>query len=597
MLRFHEDNHLPTRAPALSFGAVRLFSPLRRMLHLRRCSFLVALAALSLVKSQQQQQFLHHNLTLDAGGDILPWLPLPLGSAFSQFAVRAAYWFAHDVPIDPATGLPIFYTHGQIPFVHWPHTPSRFTSWSTAGGAALLAFNGDDALLRAIAVPHSRYMAGANGSAPVGWAWAGAAFASSEPGQLLYRGANSSNFANCGARCCTPGNACPGDGVNNLEPDKAANVGLAYARLFMLYGDEAQLANAVATADALVANEVAPANSTHSPWPFRVAAQSGASIEAYSSSVTDALRLFDALAVIARVSGAAKVPNLTRYLETRGRVLSWLMTVPVTSNAWQGIWEDVPDWATPTDDPSCHTALDAASYLMDAADLAGGPDANTLSAVRKIVDWVVDVFVFEFASSREPAVQWGAYAVSEQACDRNKMAYHTLHFTSVAARLANATANATLRGIAERSVSWSTYVLQDDNQTLIGPVDQSNWLGVGLQLPEYMIASLAPVSAWAAPSEDHIVRSSGLVTSVAFSAAAIAYTTFDPRSLEQLQLGACRRSGVAAGGVPLPRGGGGGGNGGGDNTAGYWTVDESGVGVSIFKSNANDVVVSCAPPS
>jgi hypothetical protein len=551
-------------------------------------SLLAAFTALEHGRAQSQQ-FLHHNLTLDASGAILPWLPLPLGSAFSQFAVRAAYWFAHDVPTDPATGLPIYYTHGQIPFVHWPHTPSRFTSWSTAGGAALYAYNGDDALLRAVAVPHSRYMAGPNGSAPAGWAWAGAPFASSEPGQLLYRGANSSNFADCGAHCCTPGSACPGDGVNNMEPDKAANVGLAYARLFMIFGDEAQLANALVTADALVANEVVPANATHSPWPFRVAAQSGAAVEAYSSSVTDALRLFDAVAVIARVSGAARVPNLGAYTAARNRVLSWMMSVAAVSNAWQGIWEDVPDWASPTDDPSCHTALDAASYLMDAADLAGGQDAATLAAVRRIVDWVVDVFVFEFASDREPAVQWGAYAVSEQSCDRNKMAYHTLHFTSVAARLANATANSTLREIAERSMSWSTYVLQDDNQTLIGPIDQSNWLGVGLQLPEYMIASLASISAWAAPNEDHIVRSSGLVTSVDFAATAIRYSTFDPRSLEQLQLGACRPTGVTAGGVPLPRSGGG-----GDGSAGYWVVDGTGIGVSIFKSDANEVVVSCA---
>ena len=111
-----------------------------------------------------------------------------------------------------------------------------------------------------------------------------------------------------------------------------------------------------------------------------------------------------------------------------------------------------------------------------------------------------------------------------------------------------------------------------------------------------MIASLASISAWAAPNEDHIVRSSGLVTSVDFAATAIRYSTFDPRSLEQLQLGACRPTGVTAGGVPLPRsGGGGGGSGGGaGDAAGYWVVDGTGIGVSIFKSDANEVVVSCA---
>ena len=71
---------------------------------------------------------------------------------------------------------------GQTPFRHWPHTPSRFTSWSAEGGAALLAYNGDDSLITSIATPHSRFMAGPNGSAPAKWAWADAAFASSDPG-------------------------------------------------------------------------------------------------------------------------------------------------------------------------------------------------------------------------------------------------------------------------------------------------------------------------------------------------------------------------------------------------------------------------------
>ncbi len=277
-------------------------------------------------------------------------------------------------------------------------------------------------------------------------------------------------------------------------------------------------------------------------------AQSGAAIEASTSSVTDALRLFDALHVISRVAGAAKVPRLRDYLHaqpraavararagrtvppatpsysppppcahppplpcvwlhvvppnhlclplhagspTSARVIAWLRAFPLASNSWQGVWEVVPVWASPTDDPSCHTAIDAASYLLDAADLRCGPVAATLAAVRNIVDWVVDVFVFQYASSSEPAVQWGAYAVCEQAYDRSTMALHTLHFTAVAARLANATKNATLHELVERSVAWSTYVLQDDNQTLIGPVDQSNWLGAGLRLPKYTIATVA----------------------------------------------------------------------------------------------------------
>ena len=60
------------------------------------------------------QQFLHHNLSTDEGGEILSWLPGPVGTAYAAFATRAAYYFSHQMPTDPATGMPIYYTHGQV---------------------------------------------------------------------------------------------------------------------------------------------------------------------------------------------------------------------------------------------------------------------------------------------------------------------------------------------------------------------------------------------------------------------------------------------------------------------------------------------------
>lgn len=484
----------------------------------------------------------------------------------------------------------------QIPFVHWPHTPSRFTSWSAEGGAALLAYNGDWGLLETIAVPHSAYMVGVNGSAPAGWAWEFAAFASSEPGQLVYRGANSSAFANCGPQCCHPGNPCPGDGVNTTEPDKVAGVGLGYARLYQLTGSEAQLAAAVRTADTLLATEVLDANATHSPWPFRVRADTGRVVEPYSSQMVDALRLFDALAAIARAEGTARVPRVAEYLASRERVLAWLAAVPMASDAWQGMWEDVPVWASTTDDPNCHSALDAAAYLLDLADAAGeAPGAATLAAVRRIVDWVVDTFVYGYATAREPAVQWGALAVSEQGCDRNKMAFHTLHWVSVAARLANATANATLLAQAARSFNWCTYVLQLDNQTLIGPVDQSNWIATGLRLPAYAISAISATPQWAAPGRNHIVRATSLVlgASLAAGAPTVSYRTYGRQTTEWLHLGACVPVGVTADGQPLglqPA----------PAPAGWWSLSGTGAegvaAITVFKLNATTVTVHCQPP-
>ncbi len=76
-----------------------------------RCLYLLLLLLLGVASATT---FLNHTLVLDASGSILPWLPLPLGAAYETFVERSADWFIHAMPVDPATGMPIYYTHGQV---------------------------------------------------------------------------------------------------------------------------------------------------------------------------------------------------------------------------------------------------------------------------------------------------------------------------------------------------------------------------------------------------------------------------------------------------------------------------------------------------
>ena len=119
---------------------------------------------------------------------------------------------------------------------------------------------------------------------------------------------------------------------------------------------------------------------------------------------------------------------------------------------------------------------------------------------------------------------------------------------------------------------------------------QSNWISAGLRLPKYAFETLAAVPSWGAPGENHLVRSTGFVTLVSYSSAKIEYKTYDLRSTEWLQLGACRPSGVVAGGVSLPSvqpGEGGG------STEGWWSLGASGMDMTVFKSSASDVTITC----
>ena len=105
-----------------------------------------------------------------------------------------------------------------------------------------------------------------------------------------------------------------------------------------------------------------------------------------------------------------------------------------------------------------------------------------------------------------------------------------------------------------------------------------------------------------APGEDHLVRSTGFVTSAVYSTpGTIRYVTYNERSTEWLQLGACAPTEVTAGGVKLQRVSGSGNNNNDNNNAmganaGWWSYQAPGGhgDLIVFKSAATTVVVMCA---
>lgn len=239
--------------------------------------------ALHLVWSSSPPALINHPIVLDSQGGLLSWLE-PQSTAYSQFVDRSLVWFYNGtVPRDPQSGLPFYYVHGQYPKVAQETVPARQVAWGVEGAVAVYAFNGNRRALDEMAIPFAAYVASPNGTAQAPWAWAGGAFACGNPEELVFRGYNQSRLNGNGS----------GDGYLILEPDKAADAGLAYATLYQVTGTQAWLGAALAAADALVDNMVAaPLDAEHSPWPFRVHAVTGAVLEYYGANVWPAVRLF-----------------------------------------------------------------------------------------------------------------------------------------------------------------------------------------------------------------------------------------------------------------------------------------------------------------
>ena len=500
---------------------------------------------------------INHDLVLDREGGLLSWLQ-PQASAFSQFTQRSLVWFLNDrVPRDPQTGLPFYYVHGQYPKTDQETTPARQAAWGVEGAVAVFAFSGDRAALDEMAIPFSAYVASPNGTAPQPWAWAGAAFACANPEDLVFRGWTRSGLNGNGS----------GDGLLVLEPDKAAAAGLAYATLYQTTGEGSWLDAALAVADALVRNAVAAPDAAQSPWPFRVHAVTGAVLEYYCANVWPAVRLFDALAAVARVGGGALVPNRAAYAAARASALAWALEFPARSMLWQGQWEDMPVTTAVGANVNCFSATEAATYLLDLREAAATDWRNVTAA---LLDWLWRVFVVEYSSQDQPPLQFGAPVLAEQTFDRNKMGIHTAHWAVPAARFANETGNATLMRLVERALSWATYTLQVDNTSLVCPGDMNDWFACHAVMPAYFVGAMAAVPQWSAPGESHILRWTSPLREVNYSAAGVAYATYEPAATVWAALPSLP-SAVSADGAPLPRVPAGGGGG---APAGWWSAVE-----------------------
>ncbi|HEV8613387.1 MAG TPA: hypothetical protein VGQ73_07740, partial [Gemmatimonadales bacterium] len=86
-----------------------------------------------------------------------------------------------------------------------------------------------------------------------------------------------------------------GDGPEVIEPDKVGELGLQLLRMYEQSGNVRYRDAAIAAADAL-ATHVRVGDDTHSPWPFRVFAQTNVVREEYCACVIKAVELFDELA-------------------------------------------------------------------------------------------------------------------------------------------------------------------------------------------------------------------------------------------------------------------------------------------------------------
>lgn len=447
-------------------------------------------------------------MRLDAEGKILPRAPYP-------DVVRAAFNTLTTKFPNQQNGKPTYYAHSRFdPDTFegdgWPHNPAGLNAMLTESALRFYAFSGDRAPLDLVRGLLEHQLA--HGTTSKTAHWASVPYASADAGSLEWHGADDSFCDHCGT----------GDGPGVLEPDKVGELGVAYLQFYQHTGEKKFLDAAVACADAL-AKHVRTGDATHSPWPFRVHAETNVARDEYTANVIAPIALFDELDRLGR----------KEYRAARRIAWEWLLEYPMKNDAWSGYFEDIPIKTNPRENPNQYIPLQTARYLLEHPELDPEVDAH----VPHLLAFAARQFAGDTGNG-ELGVQFGAEVLSEQQADMWKMGSHTARFGAVQAMWFERSNDPIAKERAARSLSWATY-LCEPNGVVAAAIQRSEgyWFsdGYGDYLRHYLVA-MGSVPEWSLPAEPRLLRSSSVVRRIRYGVSTIAYETFDAHAVDTLRM-------------------------------------------------------------
>jgi fibronectin type 3 domain-containing protein len=461
-----------------------------------------------------------HAVMVDDQGKLVSWVN-DQSQAYATVVTNAWNYLLTNVPVAEG-GLPAYYTHSmmnpdtQLP-VGWPHNPAGLYSMLIESALDYYAYSGDIRVMTAVQDLATYQLD--HGMTLATDAWAGVPYASADGGATTYHGATYGNTTGVG----------DGDGV--IEPDKVGELGEAWLTLYEYSGNTRFRDAAIAAADALAAH-VRPGDATHSPWPFRVVASTGAIKEEYSAHTVSALELYDGL--IRLGLGATST-----YRSVRAAVLTWTLTYPVTNGSWSGYFEDVA-YGTSTGNPNQLNALMFARYLLENP----SADPSWEAHVRALIGWVETTF---------GVADTGATTIREQAAFPHAMGSHTSRYAAVNALLYAKTGDLTAKEKAYRAFNWATYMARANGVDIDGPEVNNEWFtdGYGDYIRHFMVG-MGAVPEWSPPAQTHILSFTAPLSAVSYSSTEVDYTAAEPGGVEELHVTSAPTE-VAADGAALSR--------------------------------------------
>ncbi|TAH03561.1 MAG: hypothetical protein EAZ15_02880 [Sphingobacteriales bacterium] len=471
---------------------------------------------------------------LDKSGKLLSrYKPnIPGGGYITGVKLAVDFW--KSCPNNPVNNLPLYITHcsmyrdgkGGYYGSTWPHNPVCVNAGMVQSLAIdWLNYSGDTTVISLTRKGLDHQID--NGTTPSNWDWANVPYASSDAGDAVYKGSSKFDAAT------TDEDMGRGDGSYSLEVDKIGEMGMGYLKFYEITNEKKYLLAAINCADALAKHVRIGTNignvlnwktlAITSPWPFRVKAQTGEVQEAYTSHVIENLRLMDELLRIkAKIN--LSVAKVNEYQKTAKIVTEWLYSVegPVKTSIWKGYFEDIR-WDPINLNRVNNSPMEFARFLIKNPAI----DRNINTTVPALIWWVKNTF-------GEP----GMNAINEQTGCYQPMGSHTARYASICALWYERTGDKWFKEEAYRHFNHANYMVHPDGVVDVGHSWGGEvWFSDGYtDYIRHFMEGLAAIPEWAPAGENHLLKSSSVVTKIKYQKNQITYTTFDSTAAEVFRL-------------------------------------------------------------
>jgi hypothetical protein len=480
-----------------------------------------------------------HTAAVDAHGNLEPWYRPRSGLGYDHVLRLGWSFIDHGVPLDRRTGRRVYFNYAVFDQQtrqgsYWQHDPAELFASFTDALLPWYAYSGDRGAATRVRAMLDYQLA--YGTSPARWEWPKVPFPTSCAGDARY------------GRCLA---GMPRSFYGGIEPDKVGLLGLAYARFYELTGDSRYLRAAVSCANAL-ARHVRVGNAARSPWPFRLDARTGRTLEnaEYGGMTVAPVWLFDELIRL-------RAGDTTSFSRARDTAWRWILRYPLNPrsvdwNRWSGHYEDI-DYDP--DDLNQATPTTTALYLLTHADPAA-IDPAWRRHVRELLAWVRSYL------GRGPF--HGAWAIDEQrkpaadaynCCSPAGLGSDTARWAAATLLLSRATNDPEVRATGRHSLAYATYFMQTDGLVSCcgAQYAEADWFSDGYAdyLKSFSLA-LAADPRLAPAHEDHVLGSTSVVQSVTYDRNVVVYRTFAKSSVEVMRLTFVPRR-VLANGRELPR--------------------------------------------